>query len=89
MITIRVVGSFKESMERGVQDVCEALVGWKPFVNDEFTISDPEECPDGRWVVTITIGNLGEELAMVLNHDAMFLEKTDARQLIHVLDMKD
>lgn len=87
MIVVRIVGSRKESMETAVQDVCEALAGWRPFVDDEFTISNPEEYRDERWVVTITIGETNsEELDMVLNHDTMYLERTDARQLIHDLD---
>lgn len=86
MIVVRIVGSFKNTQETAIQDICEALAGWEPFVNDEFTISNPEECPDGRWVTTITIGDAeSKELVLVLNMDTMFLERNDARELIHTL----
>lgn len=71
-----IIGTNLEAMTNFVNWVSESLVDWPPFVNDEFTISDPQE-HEGRFVVVVTIGGDVDGNYAVLNYDEMFLGKEE------------
>lgn len=80
-----IIGTDYEAMANFVDWVCESLVGWPPFVNDEFTISDPQDYED-RYVVVVTIGDHVDDSIAVLNYDEMFLGKDELHKVLAHID---
>lgn len=81
-----IVGTNLMNMSKFVNWVCESLAGWEPFVNDEFTISDPQEYED-RFVIIVTIGKENvEDNRTIWDYDKMFMGREEMNKLITFLD---
>ena len=80
-----IIGTNLENMKKFVNWVSESLVGWPPFVNDEFTISDPQDYED-RYVVVVTIGDNVDDSIAVLNYDEMFLGEDELHKVLAHID---
>ena len=81
MLRVDFLGSDQEAMKEFVDFISESLVGWKPFVNNEVTISDPESFGN-KFVAQMTIGQQTDtDYEMLVDYDRAFFEKATAKEL--------
>ena len=83
MLNLAYVSRHEDRLKAFVNAVSEELVGWKAFVDDEVTISDPKPLTNQTFVVVMTIGLPTEDnLHMVFNYDSMFIPREELKQYL-------
>ena len=88
MLTVAFVGSDEEIMTKFVDFICDSLVGWTPFIDNEVTVSNPKPFGDeNKYMVQITMGTekAGEDSHMIMNYDQAFFDTTTSKELLSEL----
>lgn len=86
MLKLFFVGTKKESMTNFSDFLSEGVVGWKPFVENEFTVSGvrPLNREETAYVMTVTIGDDNPDIELhttVIDYDRLFFDDNRSKEL--------